>query len=233
MFDHVTIRASDRGASERFYETVLETLGVAKSHSDADVAAWDEFGVSPVDGTHPATHGLHVGFVARSRQHVDRFCRAGTEAGYRDDGAPGPRPEYGDDYYGGSCSTPTATAPRPSTTTRCAPAGSSTTCGYGSRTSPRRGRSTPRSRRTPASSRASTRRSARASPGSPGRSRCSRARSRPNTSTWRFPPRTTPPSTGSTPRRRGQAIATTAARGSGRSTTTATTARSCSIRMVD
>jgi catechol 2,3-dioxygenase-like lactoylglutathione lyase family enzyme len=101
MFDHVTIRASDRGASERFYETVLETLGIAKSHSDAYVAAWDDFGVSPVDGTHPATHGLHIGFAAPSREHVDRFWRAGTEAGYRDDGAPGPRAEYGDVYYGG------------------------------------------------------------------------------------------------------------------------------------
>jgi catechol 2,3-dioxygenase-like lactoylglutathione lyase family enzyme len=32
---------------------------------------------------------------------VDEFWRAGREAGYRDDGAPGPRPEYGADYYGG------------------------------------------------------------------------------------------------------------------------------------
>jgi hypothetical protein len=32
---------------------------------------------------------------------VDAFWRAGTEAGYRDDGAPGPRPQYGPDYYGG------------------------------------------------------------------------------------------------------------------------------------
>jgi len=54
-----------------------------------------------VDGTHPATRGLHIGFVAPSREHVDRFWEAGTRVGYRDDGAPGPRPEYGDDYYGG------------------------------------------------------------------------------------------------------------------------------------
>jgi len=32
---------------------------------------------------------------------VDEFWRAGVEAGYRSDGEPGPRPEYGDDYYGG------------------------------------------------------------------------------------------------------------------------------------
>jgi hypothetical protein len=31
---------------------------------------------------------------------VDEFWRVGTEAGYRDDGAPGPRPQYGEDYYG-------------------------------------------------------------------------------------------------------------------------------------
>jgi catechol 2,3-dioxygenase-like lactoylglutathione lyase family enzyme len=31
---------------------------------------------------------------------VDEFWRAGTEAGYPDDGVPGLRPEYSDDYYG-------------------------------------------------------------------------------------------------------------------------------------
>jgi catechol 2,3-dioxygenase-like lactoylglutathione lyase family enzyme len=31
--DHVTIRASDRGASERFYDTVLRAIGIEKGHS--------------------------------------------------------------------------------------------------------------------------------------------------------------------------------------------------------
>jgi len=101
MFDHVTIRASDRGATERFYDTVLAPLRISKSHADADGAMWEDLGMYAVDGTHPATHTLHIGFVAPSREHVDRFWEAGTQAGYRDDGAPGPRPEYGDDYYGG------------------------------------------------------------------------------------------------------------------------------------
>ena len=47
----------------------------------------------------PVTRGLHVGFGAPSREAVDAFWRAGVEAGYRDDGPPGPRPEYGPDYY--------------------------------------------------------------------------------------------------------------------------------------
>jgi len=32
---------------------------------------------------------------------VHAFWQAGVDAGHRDDGAPGPRPEYGPDYYGG------------------------------------------------------------------------------------------------------------------------------------
>ena len=32
---------------------------------------------------------------------MDEFWRTGTSAGYRDDGAPGLRPQYGPDYYGG------------------------------------------------------------------------------------------------------------------------------------
>ena len=97
MFERVTIRASDPAASQRFYDTVLETLGIERSGD----AAWADFQVVPASDERPVTRGLHVGFAAPSREHVDRFWEAGTRAGYRDDGAPGPRPEYGQDYYGG------------------------------------------------------------------------------------------------------------------------------------
>jgi catechol 2,3-dioxygenase-like lactoylglutathione lyase family enzyme len=101
VFDHVTIRASDREASERFYGTVLAVLGTEKTHDDARFVAWDDFSIAQTRPEHPVTHGLHVGFAAASRDVVDAFHRAGAEAGYRDDGAPGPRPRYRDDYYGG------------------------------------------------------------------------------------------------------------------------------------
>jgi catechol 2,3-dioxygenase-like lactoylglutathione lyase family enzyme len=96
MFDHVTIRASNRRASEEFYETVLATLGFDQTSRDE----WNDFSLTQAEYDDPVTRRLHVGFVAPSRDHVDEFWRAGTEAGYRDDGAPGPRPEYRDDYYG-------------------------------------------------------------------------------------------------------------------------------------
>jgi catechol 2,3-dioxygenase-like lactoylglutathione lyase family enzyme len=101
MLDHVTIRVSDREASERFYDTVLPTLGIEKLVSDERGAEWGDFAMAPATDEQPVTRRLHIGFLASSRAHVDRFWQAGVDAGYRDDGAPGPRPQYSPDYYGG------------------------------------------------------------------------------------------------------------------------------------
>jgi catechol 2,3-dioxygenase-like lactoylglutathione lyase family enzyme len=100
VFDHVTIRVSDVEASERFYDTVLETIGIGRTGDSEQFTEWDDFSLARADEGSPVTRGLHVGFVAPSRAAVDAFWRAGTEAGYRDDGAPGPRPQYLPEYYG-------------------------------------------------------------------------------------------------------------------------------------
>jgi catechol 2,3-dioxygenase-like lactoylglutathione lyase family enzyme len=100
VFDHVTIRVSERGASERFYETVLRTLGIERTASGQDFTEWDDFSLSQADDEDPVTRRLHMAFVAASREDVDEFWRVGTEAGYAEDGAPGPRPQYREDYYG-------------------------------------------------------------------------------------------------------------------------------------
>src|ERR1700756_3890014 len=101
MFDHVTIRATDRAASERFYDTVLRTLGIDQSYRTRTFSEWQDFMVTGADPENPVTRGLHIGFAAPDRDRVDAFWQAGVDAGYRDDGRPGPRPEYGVDYYGG------------------------------------------------------------------------------------------------------------------------------------
>ena len=100
VFDHITIRVADRAAAERFYNTVLPTLGIGEPWTHNEYTGWGhDFTLAHDD--QPATRGLHIAFVAPSRAHVDTFWKAGTEAGYVDDGAPGPRPQYGDTYYGG------------------------------------------------------------------------------------------------------------------------------------
>ena len=100
MIDHVDIRVSDREASERFYDTVFAAIGKERPlrrrvRRVGRVRAW-----SPTDGpvdAEPAHRLLRADAPSSSTPST----RAGVEAGYRDDGAPGPRPQYGDDYYGG------------------------------------------------------------------------------------------------------------------------------------
>jgi predicted lactoylglutathione lyase len=84
--------------SARFYDTVLAVLGIERSFAAEALDGWGEFLI--VDGDF-VTRGLHVGFGAPDHATVDAFHRAGVEAGYRSDGEPGPRAEYGPDYYGG------------------------------------------------------------------------------------------------------------------------------------
>ena len=89
MFDHVTIRAADVAAAERFYATTLQAAGID---------AWPDF---RIEAGSPPTRRLHIGFSVASREAVHAFWDAGVAAGYTDDGEPGPRPQYTDDYYGG------------------------------------------------------------------------------------------------------------------------------------
>jgi catechol 2,3-dioxygenase-like lactoylglutathione lyase family enzyme len=100
MFDHVTIRVSDREAGRRFYATVLEPLGHELTNAGDHYDEWNDFGIAQARDDRPLTRGLHVGFVSRSRAEVDAFWRTGVDAGYRSDGEPGPRPQYHESYYG-------------------------------------------------------------------------------------------------------------------------------------
>src|SRR3954453_16329082 len=101
MFDHGGLWVSHRAASERFYRTVLDALGIAPTSIGEQYAEWNDFALGQASDERPVTRRLHVGFAAPSRDAVHAFHEAGLAAGYRDDGAPGLRPEYGPDYYGG------------------------------------------------------------------------------------------------------------------------------------
>jgi catechol 2,3-dioxygenase-like lactoylglutathione lyase family enzyme len=101
VFDHITIRSSDRAASELFYDTVLRTIGIEQSGRDDGYTVWaGDFSLAHAERDNPVTRRLHIGFAAPSRRHVDEFWELGTRAGYDSDGEPGPRPQYSEDYYG-------------------------------------------------------------------------------------------------------------------------------------
>ena len=48
----------------------------------------------------PPTENLHVAFPVADDETVSEFHRVATAAGYRDNGAPGERPEYHRGYVG-------------------------------------------------------------------------------------------------------------------------------------
>lgn len=101
MIDHLTVRVGDRDAVVPVYRTLLGTLGIEPDHTDPRFPEWGDWSFQQADDEHPVTRGLHVGFAAPSREAVDAFHAAGLAAGWEDDGAPGLRPQYLEDYYGG------------------------------------------------------------------------------------------------------------------------------------
>ena len=80
---------------------MLSVLGMPLDHAGEHYDEWGEFSTGAAEDDSRVTRGLHTAFPASSRAVVDDFWRVGVEAGYRSDGEPGPRPQYGGDYYGG------------------------------------------------------------------------------------------------------------------------------------
>ena len=106
ILSHVSIGTRDFERATRFYDALLATLGCRRIMEHPGAVAYGrvypEFWVqTPIDGK-PASigNGTHFGFFAGSRAEVDAFHAAGVAAGATDDGAPGPRADYGAPYYG-------------------------------------------------------------------------------------------------------------------------------------
>ena len=98
VVDHVEVHAGDFDASVRFYATVLAPLGIPSWSEDSESERIVCFTRLNIVDRQPPTTGLHLCFVAASREQVDAFHRAGVEAGFRSNGAPGYRP-YAPGYY--------------------------------------------------------------------------------------------------------------------------------------
>lgn len=103
MYDHIGLKVSNLAASRRFYEAALAPLGhVLGSHDDTYAglgpkgapALWLYANAGAAQAV-----GTHVAFRAADHRAVDAFHKAGLKAGARDNGAPGPRPDYSPTYY--------------------------------------------------------------------------------------------------------------------------------------
>jgi catechol 2,3-dioxygenase-like lactoylglutathione lyase family enzyme len=114
VIDHVAIRVSDLGRSRVFYTAALEPLGFrilyekdGEREGGRGVAfgrlGADDFSIhEPIAslGRNTVTRGMHIAFRADGVQAVAAFHEAALDHGGRSIGAPGPRAEYSEGYYG-------------------------------------------------------------------------------------------------------------------------------------
>jgi catechol 2,3-dioxygenase-like lactoylglutathione lyase family enzyme len=103
VIDHVTIRVSHLERSRRFYEQAFHPLGYRIASGEAPYFwAFDVgkglFEIAQYKGNGPLT-SCHVALRVESRRQVHDFHDAAIAAGAEDNGAPGPRPQYTENYY--------------------------------------------------------------------------------------------------------------------------------------
>jgi catechol 2,3-dioxygenase-like lactoylglutathione lyase family enzyme len=102
MIDHVGFEVADLARSAAFYDAVFFALGARRMIESEHVVAYGING--PVfwivmRGREPGPGYGHIALHASGKAAVDGAHRAGLASGGSDDGAPGPRPQYGSSYY--------------------------------------------------------------------------------------------------------------------------------------
>ena len=100
MIDHVGLRTTQFDAMLAFYKAALAPLGytvlmefpgaagLGNEHPDLWIGAADT-----------GNSNIHLAFDASDHATVDAFYAAAIAAGAKDNGGPGPRPEYTPTYY--------------------------------------------------------------------------------------------------------------------------------------
>ena len=109
MIAHIGIVVSDIERSKKFYTAALKPIGCQMTR---------EYGATPIRSAASAGFGeppraelwiyqgdpgrvtAHIAFQVGKRALVDAFYDAAIAAGGKDNGKPGPRPQYSVNYYG-------------------------------------------------------------------------------------------------------------------------------------
>ena len=98
---HVAVNVTDFDAAKAFYLGALEPLGYGVVYEEPGTLAYlaDANGLDFGIGRRGPVGGAHVAFESDDRAVVDAFYVAAIAAGGTDNGAPGLRPQYAEDYY--------------------------------------------------------------------------------------------------------------------------------------
>lgn len=106
MLDHTTFYVKDLNKSVAFYDAALAPIGYSHGpdfvHEGTRIVGYTNAEGKAdhwiVEAAEPSTR-LHIAFKAPSREAVQGFYDGALAHGGTDNGAPGLRKEYGEDYY--------------------------------------------------------------------------------------------------------------------------------------
>ncbi len=102
MIEHVSVPISDYRKSKKFYTAALKPLNYVLQRDYPTSAAGFCEGESTsfwIVEKRSKVQPIHVALRGKSKKAVEQFHAAALKAGGKDNGPPGFRLEYGDDYY--------------------------------------------------------------------------------------------------------------------------------------
>ena len=99
--DHLTVPFKDLRAARAFYQAALGALGmrINLDYPSAFGIGSKKENIFWLARDRQASGGGHYALRVQYREEVDAFHAAALAAGGKDNGAPGPRPDYGPSYY--------------------------------------------------------------------------------------------------------------------------------------
>jgi catechol 2,3-dioxygenase-like lactoylglutathione lyase family enzyme len=105
MIHHISIGVRNLNLSGAFYDAALGALGYRRVFEDDTAIGYglvdgeDLFCLKLRGDATPAGAGFHLSFSAPSRSAVHGFHESALRVGGQDNGEPGLRLDYGDNYY--------------------------------------------------------------------------------------------------------------------------------------
>jgi lactoylglutathione lyase len=111
VFSHIFVSVTDFQRALAFYNPVMAALGIRPRFCEPERpwAGWQSspeprplflIGTPYNEEPHAPGNGQMVAFLAESRTVVDKVYAVALANGGSSEGAPGPRPEYHEHYYG-------------------------------------------------------------------------------------------------------------------------------------
>lgn len=100
--DHLNLYVSDLVESRRFYEQLLAPHGLPVNREFGDIAVGfgdKNYAILALVSQDAAIQATHIAFRVATRRDVEELYKTALDAGGVDNGPPGLRPDYHENYY--------------------------------------------------------------------------------------------------------------------------------------